>query len=166
MRALFDGKIKSIGRASGMRGLSAFLVSKADVEFAIADASHLPEDGMTAQVVAQQLLVKEDVAYQLIGAGLLKSFEFHLNGRSIRLVLVAALQEFRDSYYPLINFARWRTTSSSSAFRWLASNGIHPVTGPSVDGLRQYFYRSSDIAIATRWVLLERYGNGKEHEKQ
>jgi hypothetical protein len=159
MRALLTGSIRSVGRASGMVGMAAFLLSKADVELAIADASCLPADGMTAQLLAQRLQVKEEVAYQLIRSGLLKSYDHHLNGRAIRLVTESALQEFQENYRPLVDFAKCRRTSPKAAYTWLSKQGFHPVTGPAVDGLRQYFYRSTDIATAVRWSVTASYSD-------
>lgn len=159
MRALLEGEIKSVGRASGMRGISAFLVTKADVELAVAGALHLPEDGMTAQTVALRLSVKEEVAYQLIRSGLLESYDHLLNGRAIRLVPETGLQQFQRDYTPLVEFARHQRTSPSAACRWLIRHGFQPVTGPSVDGARQYFYRSADIATAVRWSIEARYSD-------
>lgn len=160
MRALLEGKITSVGRASGMRGMSAFLVSKADMELAVTDAVRLPEDGMTAQAVARRLAVKEEVAYQLIRCGLLKSYDYHVNGRAIRLVTESGLRDFQQNYIPLIDFARCRRTSPNAAFRWLSKHGFHAVTGPAVDGMRQYFYRAMDIAAAARKSIISSYADG------
>uniref|UniRef100_E1T3Y0 TniQ domain-containing protein n=1 Tax=Burkholderia sp. (strain CCGE1003) TaxID=640512 RepID=E1T3Y0_BURSG len=160
MRALLEGKITSIGRASGMRGMSGFLVSKADMELAVTDAVRLPEDGMTAQTVARRLAVKEEVAYQLIRCGLLKSYDYHVNGRAITMVTESSLRDFQQNYIPLIEFARFRRTSPNAAYRWLSKHGFHAVTGPSVDGMRQYFYRTLDIATAARESIMSSYAGG------
>ncbi|WP_235364037.1 hypothetical protein [Burkholderia sp. ABCPW 111] len=146
MRAVLSGKLRCVGRAVGMRGIGAFLVDKTEVRWVIANAGQLPTEGLTAQAVARRLAIKEEVAYHLIRSGILRSFKYRLNGRTLQLVSEANLHEFEDRYVSLVSIATRHATSTKTALSWLSKSGAHPVTGPSVDGSRQYFFLRSDIS--------------------
>ncbi|AIO42533.1 tniQ family protein [Burkholderia cenocepacia] len=146
MRAVLSGQLRCVGRAVGMRGICAFLVDKAETKWVIANAGQLPSDGLTAQAVARRLAIKEEVAYHLIRSGILGSAKYRQNGRMLQLVSEANLHEFEERYVSLVSIAMRHATSTQAALSWLGKSGTRPITGPSIDGSRQYFFLRSDIS--------------------
>jgi hypothetical protein len=94
---------------------------------------------MSVNEAAQQLALKQQVAYDLIQHGLLVTTESELQGRRITRAYIDA---FQATYISLAEFSR----SVHRAPRWVLKN-IHvaPISGPSIDGSRQYFFRRSDV---------------------
>ncbi len=58
---------------------------------------------------------------------------------------VEALAQFRTSYVSGSSLASERRTSPRALAAALRLNGVEPVSGPSVDGGRQNFFRRADI---------------------
>lgn len=89
---------------------------------------------------AKALGVKQQVAYQLVHSGLLRSYRApdHADLR----VRDVDLKAFWQEYVSLAELARNNKTSPRALLtRMLCS----PATGPTVDGGRQYFYRIADL---------------------
>jgi hypothetical protein len=90
--------------------------------------------------VAHRLGLKQEVAYQLVRNGLIKSRTEKIGRRLGRIVLDDDIKEFSSRY---ISAAEMSSTYGKSP-RWLVHNlfkrMIHPETGPKIDGGRQYFY--------------------------
>lgn len=97
------------------------------------------DDWLSVDRAAHLLGVKQQVAYELIAVGLLKSTPTRSGHRRISR---ANLREFQDTYVSLADLARKQAHSPT---RTLRSLGAVPVSGPSVDGSRQYFFRRTDI---------------------
>lgn len=92
---------------------------------------------------ATVLGIKQQVAYQLVYQGLLPSSQM-LNRAEVRVRSVD-LQDFQRTYVSLAELARSRKTSPKAL---LGKLSCEPVTGPTVDGTRQYFYRIADLMAA------------------
>lgn len=92
---------------------------------------------------ATVLGVKQQVVYQLVYQGLLPSYQM-LNRAEVRVRSVD-LQGFQRTYVSLAELARSRKTSPKALLGKLL---CEPVTGPIVDGTRQYFYRIADLMVA------------------
>jgi len=92
---------------------------------------------------ATVLGIKQQVAYQLAHQGLLPSYQM-LNRAEVRVRSVD-LQDFQRTYVSLAELARSRKTSPKALLGKLL---CEPVTGPTVDGTRQYFYRVADLMAA------------------
>ncbi len=90
-----------------------------------------PSDGGTVRAAAGRLGIKWEVAAHLVERGLLEAS-------------AEGVGQFRESYVSGADLARALRTSPKTAIGRLAGEGRRPVTGPSVDGGRQYFYRRLD----------------------
>ncbi|RQZ15562.1 hypothetical protein DIE15_15315 [Burkholderia sp. Bp9031] len=146
IESLLSGAVRTFGKASGVRGIGAYLVHKDDVRSVICDAKRLPPSTMSAQVVAQVLSIKEEVAYHLIRSGLLPHDVYRVNGRTIDLVTKDDVVKFRSTYVSLVDIAKRWNVSPKAALRRLSERGVDAITGPSVDRSRQYFYRVADVS--------------------
>lgn len=95
---------------------------------------------MTIDQAAQRLGLKQQVAYDLVRRGLLATVEDHSRGRRVQ---IEAIEAFRSTYISLAEISRHLQHSP----KWVLKNArATPVTGPSVDGCRQYFFRRTEVS--------------------
>ncbi len=90
---------------------------------------------------ARRLGVKQEVMYHLINIGLVSTRTSKLRRRAARVVDADELKKFSQQYLPLFTVARAMGISARQAPSWAREHGIEIVTGPSVDGGRQYWIR-------------------------
>lgn len=90
---------------------------------------------------ARRLGVKQEVMYHLINIGLVGTRTGKLRRRTARIVDADELKRFSGQFLPLSTVARAMGISARQAPSWAREHGIEIVTGPSVDGGRQYWIR-------------------------
>ncbi|MNN77243.1 hypothetical protein D3C81_1936920 [compost metagenome] len=98
---------------------------------------------VTVDGAAKLLGIKQQVAYDLVKVGLLKS-ETSPKGLVIHPLSVEA---FSNEYVSLSSLAKAMKTTPRKALPIL---GIVPATGPSVDGSRKYFFKRDDIRFSLK----------------
>ncbi|MDR7270662.1 hypothetical protein J2X20_003320 [Pelomonas saccharophila] len=96
----------------------------------------------TLREAARDLGIKEEVAYELARRGLLRCAR---TGRGAR-VAPDEIARFAEAYVSLATLAKGVGTSPRSL---LSKLGVRPVSGPSIDGCRQYFFSRSDLKGST-----------------
>ena len=121
-----DGRLRVAARDPMAVGLQRFLI---DVE------GTTDRGKRSVSAVAERLGLKWQVAAHLVARGLV---DLTPSGADL----------FRTTYIGGGELARIRETSSKALLAVMAAEGHSPVTGPSVDGGRQYFYRR--IVVASR----------------
>lgn len=103
-------------------------------------------DATTAWVsisrAAEQLGLKEQVVYELVARNFLVADVIAKGGRAVRRIALPSLQKFEETYIAVAELAKQRNTSSKSLLQQIATR---PVTGPDIDGARQYFFRRADL---------------------
>lgn len=101
------------------------------------------ESGSQISIVeaARRLGVKQEVMYHLTKMGLVRTRTGKLRRRATRVVDVDDLQEFTEQFLPLFTVAKAMGISAREAPGWATHHGFEIVTGPSVDGGRQYWIR-------------------------
>ncbi|RBB37269.1 hypothetical protein DPV79_21525 [Burkholderia reimsis] len=90
---------------------------------------------------ARRLGVKQEVMYHLINIGLFSTRTGKLRRRAAQVVDADELKKFSQQFLPLSTVARAMGISARQAPSWAREHGIEIVTGPSVDGGRQYWIR-------------------------
>jgi len=93
----------------------------------------------TLPEAATQLGLKQEVVYHLAAMGLLRSNEGRIGSRGARLVRHDDLDLFRRTYVPLVALAREAGIAPRLALEWAMLLQMKVVTGPAIDGGRQYF---------------------------
>lgn len=88
---------------------------------------------------AKRLGIKEQVMYHLVNVGLIGVVSGRCSRRTVRLVELAELDRFRATYEPLALAARRDHVDFRGALAWAKRTGLTIVSGPSLDGGRQYF---------------------------
>lgn len=89
---------------------------------------------------ASMMELKQEVVYHLVSVGLMRS-QTAPEMRRGQVVHVTELERFRQQYEPLASVARRAGINHRRALSWSKSAGIELVSGPTVDGGRQYFAR-------------------------
>lgn len=99
---------------------------------------------MTIDQAAQRLGLKQQVAYDLARRGLLTTVKDQFKGSRVK---PEEIEAFRLNYISLAEFSRHLKHSP----KWVLQNmRIFPITGPSIDGSRQYFFQRSDVSVESR----------------
>lgn len=100
-----------------------------------------PDEFVQVEVAARRLNLKSEVAYDLVKAGLLRTSNETKGVRSSRLISVNSISEFQREFAPLATYARASSVYIKEAYDWAVRAGFEVVTGPKIDGRRQYFVR-------------------------
>lgn len=100
-------------------------------------------DWVTVTVAAGLLGLKEQVVYELVAKNLLVADLVQKDGRTFRRISQPSQERFRQEYVSLAELARQQKTSTGALLKRLEAQ---PVTGPKVDGGRQYFYKRGDLS--------------------
>ena len=139
---LKNGRVRvAIGQCR-IPALRSIVVDRGEV---LSAAKALIESSPRLSIVetARRLGVKQEVMYHLINKGFLKAQTGKLGRRAARVVDVDDLMKFTEQFLPLFTAAKAMGISARKAPSWAMRHGIEIVTGPSVDGGRQYWIRRS-----------------------
>ncbi|EWY37270.1 hypothetical protein N825_20730 [Skermanella stibiiresistens SB22] len=126
-------------------------------EFLAFASGERPFANWTASVeeAAAQLGLKSQVTYHLVRSNLIRSVSVSEGGKISLRVPLDAIREFETSYIPAAELAVRYGTSSRHLAAVLQQHGIVPVTGPTVDSGRQYFFSRSRLAMRDASEILE-----------
>lgn len=148
IRAILSGEISTIGTPDSTDGISGILLDRTEYyDWRSRFTLFQGDEQWTLPQLAKKLGFKQQVIYHLAGSGLLQSLKQKSGRKKYRIVTLAALNEFEDKYISSAQLAKIRNTSSKSIIRNLTTEGIVPISGPSIDGCRQYFYKRNDVAL-------------------
>jgi TniQ len=104
------------------------------------------DNRLTIVEAAARLSIKQEVAYHLVHSGILPSADAHVGKKKCRLVSLADIEKFKNTYISSANLALSAGTSSKAFVERLRMRGIRPITGPDLDRCRQYFFRREDVS--------------------
>lgn len=99
--------------------------------------------------VATALGIKHDVVRDLIRVGLLKASVGQMNRRRCWRISQQEVENFRRRYVALAELTRESNVRSKDGFAWAREQQLNVITGPLVDGARQYFVRRPGCSLAT-----------------
>lgn len=109
-------------------------------------------DWVSVVAAASSLGLKEEVVYELVSKNLLVADLTPKNGRMFKRISLHSLERFQAEYVSLAELARLRKTSASALLKQIS---VPPVTGPKVDGGRQYFYRRGEVPDHTLFAAMQ-----------
>lgn len=141
--AMASGTIKPIGLDHTKKGLQTLLFDHGEVQAWCQATSPNPRQGMTTYEAAAALNLKHEVIGQLIKAGMIRQLAHPTTW--IRNLDPDSIHGFYDTYVATAKIVPGISTSPTKLVELLTAQGIKPVSGPSVDGGRQYFFRRSDL---------------------
>lgn len=116
------------------------LIDKSAAKLLMTTLRRSHEGWMSVDQAAQELHIKQQVAYQLVRAGLLSSASNATRGRKVQY---EAVEQFRKDYVALAEIAKLRKESPKICLMRLHCK---PICGPTIDGIRQYFYRRAEAS--------------------
>lgn len=144
VQAVRDGRLVPVALAR-VRGLHRLLFRPADVERFVAEVRARADETISIVEAAEELGVKQETAYQWVRKGLLRTLKRTSPTESGRRVTRAALEAFRCEYVTGAEFARVHRLGRKWAATHLVNAGVRAVSGPTVDGTRQYLFRRADL---------------------
>ena len=140
LNAILDGRLPVIGRLKGLAVIPSLVVD-ADRHLELRDEWRTEQSNTLSIVeVAEQMAVKQEVAYHLVRQGLLHTTTAETRRRNQR-VAMQQLQEFKAEYVWLRDLAQGAHTSPKHLRALLDQEGIRPISGPDIDGGRQTLFR-------------------------
>ena len=98
-------------------------------------------DFLSKDEARRVLNVKWEVLCHLIRHGHLRTTERRVGRRCSEVVLLKELERFRAIFIALSTLAKRSGICAKQAPSWAQSAGIHLITGPTIDGCRQYIAR-------------------------
>jgi hypothetical protein len=139
VRALLANQLKPVGKPTEPIPLGHIQLDEQQTWHWLAGMRCAGGASMSVDQAAKSLGFKQQVVYDLVRQGLLATIQDHLPGRR---VTQASLDDFQATYMSLAEYAK----SVKRAPRWLLQTlQVQPVSGPMIDGSRQYFFRKSDL---------------------
>jgi hypothetical protein len=145
IKDILDGKIVPCGE-SEKRGLASFLFSKRQVaDYAGKQRRSRLGEVFTPMEAAKYLGVTRDVIYFLARCGILTSQGRTWESYPDLLISKGDLDYFNSAYFLPAKAAAQLGTVSVHLNKLLTARGIQPISGPKVDGGRQYVYRKADL---------------------
>lgn len=139
VHAITSGSLSPASDPPGLVALGKVLLSVRQVRDWLSTGRAAADSSMSVNEAAQQLALKQQVAYDLVRNGLLATTEDKLQGRRVTR---EHLDAFQSTYISLAEFSR----SFQRAPRWVLQHiRVSPISGPSIDGSRQYFFRRSEV---------------------
>lgn len=136
VKVLMDGSMRHAIATPGPIG--KVMLDASLIRFWLGEYRIATNDWLSVDLAARVLGVKQQVAYELVAKGLLKTTPCASNARAIS---AAQLQTFKNNYVSLAEVAN----NYGRSPKWVLQNiGDLPVCGPSIDGTRQYFFLRAD----------------------
>lgn len=138
--AMLDGHVAVAAMSTCPVSFRDLRVSR-DAARAVLGRTRSPEGLLSIPDAAVALGLKQQVTYHLVRRGLLPSTRRHVGRRVVRFVSSAGLERFKKTFQPLAHMATSVGVGSRRAVAWANAVGLELVSGPTVDGCRQYFVR-------------------------
>lgn len=139
------GRVQVAAQDIDQPGLKRALFIAADVE-AMIQRNHVASGHRhTLPETAHRLGLKQQVLYHLVNVGLVASTQEQRGSRTIRMVEADERHRFSQTYISAAEIAMHLRTSPRSAVEEMRQQGITPITGPGVDGGRQWFFLHNAI---------------------
>lgn len=142
-RSLLHGEIRCERLAAHCRHLRDLVVSRSDIQ-TLFDVVQKPADEfISIPDAASQLKLKQEVVYHLVNHGVIKVVPQRIGRRFARFIKFQELARFNEKIESLVSAASRHGISRQAALSWANETGKEIVSGPTVDGGRQYFIRKA-----------------------
>jgi hypothetical protein len=154
IKAILDGEISPCKEDQQQQGLRRFLFNSSAVsEYAHQQLKKLRGDDLSVSEVRSLLRVGERSAYFLVKKGILPTRKVPKHDLVGALITKESLEYFTSTYEFAAALAKRIGTVSGSLIKLLADTGIHPISGPRIDGGLQYIYKKSDLQVIGRLLI-------------
>lgn len=102
---------------------------------------------LTIPQMAKKLSIKEQVAYALVNNHFIDAEALHKQPRMGKRVHRTEIEKFQLTYIFCTEIKQQLGVSSAKVIPLLKKHNIHPISGPSIDGLRQVLYLRSEELV-------------------
>lgn len=158
LSAVLDGTLALYGEDDGVRPPGQFLMTRESV----VDWVSTQRAGVVAVLsvgdAAKRLGAKSQVMYEWADRGLLKTEQGMVGRRPSLVVTADALAEFEGRYALLAPMARQAGIAKKHSYQWALQQGLKVVSGPLVDGSRQYLVKRTSKHRFPDWQQSEALG--------
>lgn len=137
--AVVDGHLQAVGGGQSPVPIGAAILNAARVKDWLLKHRAEARQDFSVDAAAKQLGVKQQVAYDLVRLGILRSTTVGALGHR---VAAGDIEHFQATYISLASLAKEGRRSPRTLLGELAAS---PVCGPKINGARQYFYRRSEV---------------------
>ena len=93
-----------------------------------------------------RLGLKEQVVYELVSRNYIDADVISKNGHATRRISLSSLDQFKQTYVSASELSQIHGTSTTALLKRISAR---PITGPGIDGGRQYFFRRDAVDAAT-----------------
>lgn len=139
--AVVDGRLHAEGDGQRSVPIGEATLNVASAKEWLLKHRRKAQPDFSVDAAAKALGIKQQVAYDLVRLGLLRS----ANSGSLGLrVSSRDIERFQTTYVSLASLAS-ETRRSPRAL--LAEFSVSPVCGPTINGARQYFYRRAELEL-------------------
>ena len=153
VKAILDRTIVPVSKNQGT-GLKRYCFNTEDVDRLVEQYYKKDENVLNVSDVALLLGVKQQIVAFWIDRGFIDAeIKIHKHHRH-RKVLKSSVEKFQNQYVTAVELSRQMDTSPKKAVSLLGDRNIHPVSGKSVDGGRQYLFlrkEATGISILGIW---------------
>ena len=165
LRHVVGGGLRDASLMDASRVLGLVRLRRADLDAWLREGKRGSDDSYSLEEAASQLGIKQQVAYDLARAGLLR-VQTRVSG--VRRVAQAEIDCFKRDYVALAVVA---ADVGRSPLAVLRATAARPVCGPAIDGSRQYFFRRADVtadlvADLTRLTVTQSGDDDDEEKSQ
>lgn len=101
---------------------------------------------VSVSTASKRLGLKEQVVYELVSRNYIDADVISKNGHATRQISLTSLEYFRKTYVAASELSQLHGTSTAALLRCISAR---PITGPTIDGGRQYFFRRDDVDTGT-----------------
>lgn len=145
IQTILDSTIRIVG-VSTKPGVASLIFSKSDIKDYITELERI-RLGETFSVpeVAKHLGIGVTNTHFLIAKGIVKIRRQAVKGHYDLRISKSAVDLFNSTYVLPAKLARQFDTTSTRLTNLLISHGVNPISGPKVDGGKQYVFRKTDI---------------------
>ncbi|WP_225892943.1 hypothetical protein [Methylomonas sp. LW13] len=139
VRALLGNQLKPVGKLNESVPLGNIQLDEQQTWQWLAEMRYADGASVSVDQAAKRLGLKQQVVYDLVRLRLLTTIQDHLPGRRVTQV---SLDDFQATYVSLAEYAKSEKRAPRCLLQALQ---VKPVSGPMIDGSRQYFFRRSDL---------------------
>ncbi|OAZ15257.1 TniQ family protein [Thalassospira indica] len=141
IQGLLGGELKSLKRSTKVTNLRDLFFNDTDFRAFLYNEKRTIKWAVTIREASRMLGLNEEATRHLVHKGLLETTSVAIDGRLRRQVSLDAIERFNATYVSASSLAARNDTSAKTVVIKQKEFGIRPVTGPEVDGGRQYFFR-------------------------
>ena len=142
INALLSKEIQVIVDTRDLPRFHGMFVSRRELD-GLYSGQPVCESTLTIPQAAVALQVKQEVMYHLVNVGLVKTIIDRSGRRPMRVITQSEFERFCSEVEPLASAAFRAGVNFRSGLEWATQQGLVLISGPSVDGGRQYFVSRS-----------------------